>query len=566
MNNLDYFDKFITKKDVKPETSKDVFVYTRVSSRDQANNYSLENQLKSIRNFAKENNYNIIQEYGHTYESAKKNLTRKEFTALLKRIESLKKPPFAIIVNIIDRFSRDAGNAIGLVDDLIQVKKVHLIEASTGLSTENEADRLEVYNKLIKANKENLDRIARTRPGLISHLEQGYYLGRVPRGYDHFGPKVKDYTKIEGKQRIVLNDEGKLLKKAWKWKLNHYKDFEIRIKLESLGLKVNKQFIFDMWDKPFYCGINTNSMLSKPTKGNWEPIVSIEDFKRVQAIDSGRKGYQIEKKSNPRPLVHHLFCANCNNPLTGYEVKKKKLHYYTCQKCNGVSLNAQTSYKNIGAHDMYINLLDKYELPNELIEPFKAQLKLTYRNLTGEDNSQEEALKTQLMQLENKQYTLAEKLLNGTLNDVMYKNMNSKLEVEIRTINSKLNNTKNKISNLNLFIENTVAISQNISNTWASSGYDVRVKVQNLLFPDGILYDGQKRRYLTKKVNTVFSQIRDVARVAEGQKKDSPSKNDEESGVVAIELQISNQYIEDANAIMAFYSYLQEECLLSEYE
>jgi hypothetical protein len=164
------------------------------------------------------------------------------------------------------------------------------------------------------------------------------------------------------------------------------------------------------------------------------------------------------------------------------------------------------------------------------------------------------------MQLENKQYTLAEKLVDGTLNDAMYKNMNSKLDIEIRTINSKLNNTKNKISNLNLYIENSVAISQNISKTWVSSSYDVRVKVQDLLFPNGILYDSQKRQYLTKKVNAVFSQIRDVTRVSEGQKKDSPSENDEESGVVAEDSQISNyDFIEDANKIMIFYKYLMEE-------
>jgi hypothetical protein len=93
-----------------------------------------------------------------------------------------------------------------------------------------------------------------------------------------------------------------------------------------------------------------------------------------------------------------------------------------------------------------------------------------------------------------------------------------------------------------------------------SSSYDVRVKVQDLLFPNGILYDSQKRQYLTKKVNAVFSQIRDVTRVSEGQKKDSPSENDEESGVVAEDSQISNyDFIEDANKIMIFYKYLMEE-------
>ena len=69
--------------------------------------------------------------------------------------------------------------------------------------------------------------------------------------------------------------------------------------------------------------------------------------------------------------------------MTGYEVKYKKTHYYKCQKCKGVSINAVTTpmAKGKGANDLFKELLDTYQLPANLKEPFKGQLKLSYQSL-----------------------------------------------------------------------------------------------------------------------------------------------------------------------------------------
>ena len=66
--------------------------------------------------------------------------------------------------------------------------------------------------------------------------------------------------------------------------------------------------------------------------------------------------------------------------MTGYEVKKKGLHYYKCQQCKGGSINANTSMKSIdkGANNLFAELLSNFNLPEELLPAFKEQLKLTY--------------------------------------------------------------------------------------------------------------------------------------------------------------------------------------------
>jgi hypothetical protein len=71
---------------------------------------------------------------------------------------------------------------------------------------------------LLFARKQNLDRLEHTIPGMRKFVKSGHCLGNVPKGYDHFGPKVGDPEKRRVKQEILVNEDGKKLKLAWEWK------------------------------------------------------------------------------------------------------------------------------------------------------------------------------------------------------------------------------------------------------------------------------------------------------------------------------------------------------------
>jgi len=49
--------------------------------------------------------------------------------------------------------------------------------------------------------------------------------------------------------------------------------------------------------------------------------------------------------------------------------------------------------------------------------------------------------------------------------------------------------------------------------------------IQNLVFPDGVVFDVKKREYLTKNKNLIFACIEDIAKETEGQKKDKSEIN-----------------------------------------
>lgn len=320
--------------------------------------------------------YKITEEFGGTYESAKSDFTRKEFSRLIERIIAKRKKPYAILVYKMSRFSRSGGNAIGLVNTLVEDLGVHLIEVYSGASTTSEREKVAVYESLFHAFVENLERKEIIIPAMKAYLKSGKRFGICPVGYDHYGPRVSDERFITKCQKFEINRDGELLKEAWKWKISGlYSNVEILSMLEIRGLKLSSQKISRIWRNPFYCGILINKLLEQPVKGRWLPIVSQEDFIKVQEmLQKKPPDYHHREGEESRPLNRLLKCDECKCYLVGYINQKKNLHYYRCLRCRGVSLNAMTTRFALrrGANDLFTDLLGGLRLSEFLVPPLNS--------------------------------------------------------------------------------------------------------------------------------------------------------------------------------------------------
>lgn len=540
MTDLQKYSRFSRpkKREKKVSNSKEVWIYTRVSSKNQKENYSLEFQREESEKFAVEHGYQITKYFGNEYESASSDITRKEFQALINEVKKSPKKPFGILVYVISRFSRTGGSAISIVEDLVERLGVNLIEVVTGLDTSTDEDKLTIYSKLIEARKENQQRLKLTVPGMKKFVKSGQYLGKVPIGYDHWGPRVVDPAKRGVTQKLVINKTGLILRKAWEWKLQREEDVEIIKKLDVLGVKITKQNISSMWRRAFYCGILTNAFLDgKPIKGKWEPLISEEVFWGVQQIlDGNHHGYHIQTENESRPLVGTLFCPKCGRKLTGYIVRKKKRHYYKCQKCRGVSIAADSSpkVKTAGAHEMFLALLASYKLDDKYIQPFQMQLLKTFQNKKVDTFLERESLEKKVNELQAEMDILDERFAYGKFNDeALYNKLRTKKQAEINVIREKLDDNEIEISNLSYYIEKSIELSQNIHKYWQLGNMEVRKKIQKIIFPEGIVVDTTNRTYLTKTVNSLFLAKSQFMRSSGDKKEKLLTNNDEESSFVA---------------------------------
>lgn len=470
----------------------------------------------------KDHGYFITNTFGGTYESASGDFTRKEFFKLIEAVRNAKDKPMAVLIFTMSRFSRTGGNGIALANELVEGLGVNLIEVSTGKNTLTEEGKLEIFSSLIKANQENLDRLKVTIPGMKSLLKAGGWLGNVPLGYDMFGPRVKDRKFYNEKQEIKINATGEKLRFAWQWKLQGLKDFEIIAKLAAMGVKISKQRLSNIWRNPFYCGILINKMLDEPVQGKWEKIVSEEDFWEVQEIIKGNNfGFKHDKANPVRPLNGFICCAECGGKMSGYVVRQKNVHYYKCQTCKGATINAETTIraKGEGANPLFLNLLKDYQLPATWTALFKAQLKLTYETLNREKSEQEKQLQKELEKCESELKTLKRKSALDEIEKELFQEMKNEIEEKMSEIMQNLHNVAQKVSNQEDYIEKSVKVVANTHKYWALSDLSTKKRIQETIFPDGILFDVKKRAYLTKKVNRLFDVSRALSTDKLGEKK-----------------------------------------------
>ena len=238
-------------------------------------------------------------------------------------------------------------------------------------------------------------------------------------------------------------------------------------------------------------------------------MVTQSEFHRVQNIlkPSTGEGYKVENDNNFRPLSRFLICSQCGNMLTGYEAKKKHLHYYKCNVCHDVNFNANSTKRSStpGLNDNFRELLTEIELKKIFIEPFKLQMKKIFHHLNTETIFLIAENKRTLKELEEKLQKLEEKYLFEDLKKETYDKYKNNLESEILKFSQNIEEMESKLSNHSDFIDKAIDVSENLSKYWGSGNSSTKERIQKTVFPKGLVIDTKKRIYRTKDMNPIFN-------------------------------------------------------------
>jgi site-specific DNA recombinase len=487
-----------SKTKIKKVDSKMVIKYTRVSGKKQFDtNESIENQNKAINEFASRYNLEIVASFGDTYESAKTD-ERKEFQRMIDFCKRSRGKISTILVYKMTRFSRTGGKAISIADELRTKYGIHIIAVTEPIDTSNSNGVLFQEMQLIFAKWDNVQRQQVTHAGLKSKYEQGEWCIAAPIGYD----KIK----INGQTKIVLNDYGKKLKKAWEWKLQGYSNEQIIEMLAKIGIKTYKQRIFKIFKNPFYCGLISHGILDgKVVQGKHEPMVSQEDFFKINEIRlaSTKYGVSHKRQNVGVPLKVFISCGECGDPFTGYIVKKKNLYYY---KCRRVGCKCNKSAKEM--HKLFLELLGQYQIKEAFIEPIVYQMEHDYHEGTKDAaerelllNKKAEELKTGMLNLEEN-YHVKREMTREVFDRLMAKLVGEREET-VRILGT----LTVQISNLCDKLWDAAGLCLKITKLWVKGSVNLKEKLQKLIFPEGIIYDKKNGAFRTPKVNSVIAEI-----------------------------------------------------------
>ncbi|MHB8261008.1 MAG: recombinase family protein [Bacteroidia bacterium] len=452
-------------------------------------------QRKECEELAVKNGYTILGYFGGTYESAKTD-ERKEFNRMLQFAKRSKDKVTYIIVHMVDRFSRSGANAIYLKERLKETG-IYIMSVKQPVDVRTTNGDFQQNIQIIFSHYDNQVRRERCMSGTKEALLRGEWCGHTPTGFDRI--------KVNGKTEIVINETGRLIKKAFLWKANEgITNEECRTRLEKLGLKLNHQRLSVIFKNPFYCGLMAhNALEGKLIEGRHEKLITKDIFLKVNEVQNKNShGYKQSPEQENVPLKVFLKCDSCEKGLTGYVVKKRGIWYYKCRNkgcCNNKSAKQlnDTFQKSLS----YFTLNPKYR---SLLKEMLVQ------ELQEENKESAEAVKlvkANYQEINCKIERLEERYMEEEITQELYVKYGEKYKQERLEIAKELTKLETGSSNLEEGANEALDFAENLSEMWHRGGYKEKQRLQYYLFPKGIRYNRKSDTVRTEKYNSLFLWI-----------------------------------------------------------
>ena len=344
-----------------------------------------------------------------------KNDERREFNRMLQFGRNSKQKVSYIVVNDVDRFSRSGANAIYIANELRKIN-VRILSIRQPSDTFTAGGKMQQNIQFIFAEYDNDLKREKIRENVTEMLEEGYWVSKAPLGYTQITRRKRQNQDLPEKQIITINEKGKLLRKAFYWKLEGLKNSEIMLKLKNLGLDLRKQSLTKIFANPFYCGLLSHNFLEGEVKeGKHEKLISREVFLKVNNVKSRGVVWKHNRDFSHVPLKNFLKCSVCGSSFVGYLVKKKNLWYY---KCNKLGCKCNRSAKSM--NQLFMDKLNSYALKAKFIDPVKDEFIQLYNEEQKESLTELSVLKSRLIEVEKTVETIEERFAVGDIEKELY--------------------------------------------------------------------------------------------------------------------------------------------------
>ena len=428
-------------------------VYVRVSTEDQRDNgYSIDSQLRMIKEYCEKNNYDIVDIYNDAGHSGK-DLMRPEMQRLLKDIKSHK---IEIIVAIkVDRLTRNNYDGFWLLNYCEEHDvKIELILEPYDVTTAN--GEMIFGMNLVFGQRERKEIGARTKRAMEEMALKHIHPSKAPYGY--IRNKETGHLEIEPIEAQVVKEIFELCKQG-----NSTRSISITLKNKKAYLKTGKwtsDRVYKILTNSIYIGIfEYGKYCRKPqdilrVENYCEQIIDVDTWKLTRRV--------LEKNKHSNYGEHiHLFtgivrCPTCGKILSSTNsfkysgTPKEKVYYHlTCKNPNCKSKGIHYSSDKI--EQKLVRILNEltrymYDMDNEII--------VCNSTKTKDIKDIEKAIEKLKMQ----EKKLVDLYLSSTLNieTINYKNDIIKKEIE------NLNKKKQQIDPNNDFKEYTIELLKKI--------------------------------------------------------------------------------------------------------
>nr|DAZ13254.1 MAG TPA: integrase [Caudoviricetes sp.] len=251
-------------------------IYIRVSTLDQAREgYSLEAQEETLRKWCKDHKYEVYDLYADRGISGKDIDHRPDMRRLLLDAKANK---FGVVVFwALSRFTRSVSDLYHTME-VLQSHGIGMVSYTEAFDTSTPMGRAMFGVVGVFAQLERELTGERVRAAMLVRAEQGKRTCSEILGYD-----------INGKDSFKINKKEAEYVKFCFEKYLVYKNLsqvaEICRKLGYKGKRGKEPTAYTVYvilTRPQYCGYNT--YCGNIYKGNYEPLISVEIFNKVQRL------------------------------------------------------------------------------------------------------------------------------------------------------------------------------------------------------------------------------------------------------------------------------------------
>lgn len=468
--------------ELDPQRKRNVVVYARVSTEHEAQLNALENQkdwYKPI--LAMHPEWNVIKMYvdeGITGTSAHK---RPQF---MQMIEDANDGEFDLILTReVSRFARNTVDTLQYTRSL-KAKGVEVFFINDNIKTFDGDGELRLTIMATLAQDESRKTSIRVKSGQQTSMDNGVFYGNG---------NILGYDRV-GKDLIINPDQAKTVRMIFDWYLDGIGLRAIKFKLEQAGRLTStglrnwhESNISKVLQNSFYCGIITYHKQYTPdyleqkkinnfgvidltkVKGTHEPIVTEEEFERVQKImDSHRRKlsnvdagkYRTRGERKPGDVWTELMICECGhkfNRKTWHNDGVKKQYGYQCyssirsgsmrtRQNKGLSTEGVCEVPMVAGWKLQMmakhifreylrGTVEVIALAESMVEPYIDDVESTENNKKIINQKQEEREK-----LNKRLHNLIEMRADGEIDRDTFKIKKEEIEVRLQIIDKEIEN------------------------------------------------------------------------------------------------------------------------------
>lgn len=463
---------------------------TRVSSsRQEYQGSSLKTQHDDIVRYAEDNGIRIKSFFGETHESSftAGEIFKDAVTAAISDPEIN-----VVLVHTISRFSRNKEGIIAR--QALKENGVYLISVTQPSNPDTPEGELLTDMNLLLAKYNNAVRRGQVIAGQLGQLNRGEWSYQIPFGY---------MRNPEKKTEILADDiKGGLMTQAFKWRAEGISQVTICERMQAQGVDMRPKHLSKLLRNPFYCSWIIHPNLNNvPKKGVHPALIDEETFfainKGMRAkiygsptewdyVESKDGDNRITKLTPEYPLKRLLHCPYCGKALTGYAVKRLgKIHHY--YKCNtkGCCLNIKAD----DLHHRFAEEINNYQLNQQFIPLLTKILHNEVHTRLDEDIQNLPKLRKQYSELDAQKTNVDVNLAIGKINDTIYQVAMKRIKDKMKTLDEQIYTAERAERQAEEAVSYVIEKSQHIGELIDAAGYTNRLRLQSLVFPEGMVVE-----------------------------------------------------------------------------